>query len=182
MGAKSAERIYEINIIPPLAGNVRMENKQGFMQYNKYKGSGELYSQIEICASPEKIWIILTDFEKYPQWNPFITRIQGMLREGSVLDVHLQPPGGKGMNMKPVLLTAKPFLELRWKGRFIFRGLLDGEHVFEIKDQGNGTCLFVQHEYFSGLLLWLMEKMLMKNTCRGFNKMNEALKARLEQQ
>jgi uncharacterized protein YndB with AHSA1/START domain len=32
----------------------------------------ELHTEIEIDASAERVWDILTDFASYPQWNPFI--------------------------------------------------------------------------------------------------------------
>lgn len=37
----------------------------------------ELHSEIEITASAERTWLILTDFASYPRWNPFIRRISG---------------------------------------------------------------------------------------------------------
>jgi uncharacterized protein YndB with AHSA1/START domain len=29
---------------------------------------------IEIDASPERAWAILTDIQSFPSWNPFITK------------------------------------------------------------------------------------------------------------
>ena len=37
----------------------------------------ELKTTIEINASPAKVWEVLLDFEKYPDWNPFIKNIRG---------------------------------------------------------------------------------------------------------
>ena len=84
------------------------------------------------------------------------------------------------MTIHPVLIRVIPGRELRWRGHLFVRGLFDGEHVFEIRPQGDGTFLFVQHEYFSGLLIPLLENMLKTDTARGFAGMNEALKARAE--
>jgi uncharacterized protein YndB with AHSA1/START domain len=36
----------------------------------------ELHSEIEIDASAERVWAILTDFASYPRWNPFIRSIR----------------------------------------------------------------------------------------------------------
>lgn len=157
-----------------------MEREHGSTYYTKSGRSGELFSQITIHASPEDIWAVLTDFDKYPQWNPFIKKIQGEICEGSNLKISLQPPGSFGMNIKPVLLKVNPFNEMRWLGHLLFPGLLDGEHVLEIRAKGDGTCLFIQKEYFSGLLLPLMEKIIMESTGEGFFQMNEALRDRVE--
>ena len=101
--------------------------------------------------------------------------------ESTRLTVYLKPSGAMGMTIKPVLLKVKLVHELRWKGKLLFPGLFDGEHVFEIKPLENGTCLFIQHEYFSGILLPLLETMLKNDTARGFYEMNEALRVRAEQ-
>ena len=42
----------------------------------------ELHSEIEIAASAQRVWDILTDFSSYPQWNPFIRRISGEAKIG----------------------------------------------------------------------------------------------------
>jgi hypothetical protein len=74
----------------------------------------ELQSQIEINASAERVWHLLTDFASYPQWNPFIRRISGQPTPGERLEVRLEPPGGRGMTFKPKILNAEPNRSLRW--------------------------------------------------------------------
>ncbi len=41
----------------------------------------ELASSIDINASPEEVWSVLTDFAKFPDWNPFMRWIKGDLSE-----------------------------------------------------------------------------------------------------
>ena len=41
----------------------------------------------EIDASPEDVWQVLTDFDAYPEWNPFIRSIQGNPEVGSRLSI-----------------------------------------------------------------------------------------------
>ena len=150
-------------------------------EYRKSGDTGELYSEIEIRATPERIWAVLTGFAEYPSWNPFIRSVRGNTVEGQRITVDLRPSGTTGMKIHPVLLNVSPNRELRWVGHFFVQGLFDGEHVFEIKPLGDALCLFIQHEYFSGLLLPLLENMLKKDTARGFAEMNEALRSRTEQ-
>jgi len=147
-------------------------------EYRKSKDAGELWSAIEIDAAPERVWEILTGFAAYPDWNPFIRHIRGDLVEGKQITADLRPPGSGGMTIRPVLLAVNPPRELRWRGHLFMRGLFDGDHVFEIQPRGAHGCLFIQHEYFSGLLLPLLEPMLKHGTARGFFEMNEALKIR----
>ena len=150
-------------------------------EYRKSGRTSELYSETEIRATPGRIWEILTDFQKYPDWNPFIRSIQGTAVEGEWIEADLRPPGTRGMKIRPVLKKVVPDRELRWVGHLFMGALFRGEHVFEIQPRDDGTCLFVQHEYFSGLLLLLLENMLKTDTARGFSEMNEALRIRAEQ-
>jgi hypothetical protein len=57
---------------------------------------GKLHTAIDIDATPERVWEVLTDFAAYPQWNPFM-EITGTPRVGERLKVRLQPSGGRGM-------------------------------------------------------------------------------------
>lgn len=139
----------------------------------------ELRTQIEIEATPDRVWEILTDFAAYPEWNPFIHMIQGQAAVGSKLEVRIEPPGGRAMTFKPTVLEAAPRRELRWLGRVLVPGLFDGEHSLRIEPIGDSRVRFVQAERFSGVLVPLFGKSLEK-TQRGFTAMNEALKRRAE--
>jgi hypothetical protein len=54
-------------------------------------------------------------------------------------------------------------------------GLFDGEHI------GPDRVRFVQREIFTGLLVPLFARGLDTDTQRGFDEMNQALKAQAEQ-
>lgn len=142
----------------------------------------EIITHIEIHASPRAVWSVLTDFARHPEWNPFVRSIEGVPSAGATLSVHVSPPGGKGMTFKPVVLKAKPGQELRWLGRVLLPGLFDGEHYFRIEPVASGIVRFVQGERFSGLLVPLFKSGLERGTRAGFEAMNAALKARVEQE
>jgi hypothetical protein len=137
-------------------------------------------TSIIINATAEKVWRILTDFENYPQWNPFITSIAGEIKVGNSLQVTIAPPNGNTMKFKPTLLVANEQKVLKWEGKLLFKGLFDGEHQFEIIDNKNGTVTFVQSENFTGVFVPLFTKTININTKNGFVLMNEKLKERAE--
>jgi len=136
----------------------------------------ELRTEIKIKASPEKIWTILTDFTKYPEWNPMIKSFKGDLTEGQKVIVRLEQPGSRAMTFKPVITKVVPNQQLRWQGHLLIGGLFDGEHIFEITDYPDGSCTFVHREIFKGILIPLFAKMIDNNTKRAFIMMNERLK------
>lgn len=142
----------------------------------------ELRTQIEIGASADRVWEVLTDFSAFPDWNPFVRSAQGEPRVGEQLTVFLKPPKGMGMTFKPKVLKAEPGRELRWLGKLMMPGLFDGEHIFEIESTGDNTARLTQREEFRGVLIPLFSLMgVFKNTRAGFEQMNQALKERAEQ-
>lgn len=136
----------------------------------------ELNSEIEINASPETVWNLLTDTSRFPEWNPFIRRLSGELKVGQKLAVFIQPSGANGMEFRPAVTKVEPNRELRWLGRLILPGLFDGEHIFQIESLGEKRVRFHQREIFSGILVPLLKKSLDADTRRGFNEMNQKLK------
>ncbi|TCD28670.1 SRPBCC domain-containing protein [Pedobacter psychrodurus] len=140
----------------------------------------EIKTQIEINATPDKVWAILTDFENYRDWNPFIKSITGKPVVGNRITVSIAPPNSKVMTFKPVVLIFKIDKEFRWIGKLLFKGVFDGEHKFELIDNANGTTTFNQCESFSGILVGLFKKQLETNTRAGFEQMNENLKQQVE--
>jgi hypothetical protein len=139
----------------------------------------QITSEISIQVTPERIWNVLTEFQAYPEWNPFIRRASGNPHVGERLEIFAQPPDGRGMTFRPTVLKAEPNQELRWLGHLFMPGLFDGEHFFQIQPLDDNSVRFVQGETFSGLLVPFFGGML-RSTERGFNEMNLALKARAE--
>jgi hypothetical protein len=140
----------------------------------------EIRTEIDIAATPERVWSVLTDFAAYPSWNPFIRCIAGNLRQGERLKVSIQPVGGRAMTFRPTVLVATPNLELRWLGHLLVSGIFDGEHYLQISASTPGRVRFVQGEKFSGLLVGIAKSSLDTKTKAGFVAMNQALKVRAE--
>jgi hypothetical protein len=140
----------------------------------------KIQSDIDIGASPQRVWSILTDFAAYPSWNPFITSISGIVKTGQRLTVSIQPVGGRAMTFRPTILVAQPGSELRWLGHLLFPGIFDGQHFFNIAASASRGVRLTQGEAFSGVLVGLAKKSLDRGTLPGFVAMNEALKARAE--
>ncbi len=135
----------------------------------------EIKTEIIINAAPDKIWDILTDFEQYPKWNPFIKSLEGEVKVGNQIKVKISPPEGNAMTFKPTVLILEKDKELRWLGSLLFKGLFDGEHSFMLIKNADNTTTFIHSEFFSGILVGLFAGTLEK-TKTGFELMNEKLK------
>ena len=137
-------------------------------------------TEITIAAAPGQVWSVLTDFESYPQWNPFIRELSGELRVGARLKLCIQLPGERALTFRPKLRTVAVGEELRWLGHLGFPGLFDGEHGFWIQSTGQNQVCLQQGERFSGILSRVWPQVYYAKTCLGFEMMNRALKERVE--
>src|SRR5256885_17131691 len=139
----------------------------------------DLRTEVEIDAPVERVWEILTDFERFPEWNPFIRRIHGKMQVGSRLDVLIGATGTRPMRFRPTVKAVIPNRELRWLGRLGLPRLFDGEHIFQIEPLGPTRAQFVQRERFRGLFVPLLARSLNRDARRGFEEMNRALRERV---
>ncbi len=139
-----------------------------------------LHTEIIIEAPPERIWAVLSDFESYPEWNPTIRSIEGVLSEGERLIVVIKQPGRKPMTFRPLVLDAVPGFLFRWRGRLFIPWLFDGEHEFRLEILDDERTRFIHREKFTGILVPFMRRMIENDTREGFEKMNHALKERCE--
>lgn len=136
----------------------------------------EIKTEILINTTPEKVWQILTKFNNYPSWNPFIKYIEGKLEVGEKLKAIIQPANSSAMTFKPTVMTLQENKTFSWLGHLMIKGLFDGFHKFELIDNQDGSTTLIHSEKFSGLLVPLFKKQLQTNTKAGFLAMNESLK------
>jgi hypothetical protein len=138
-----------------------------------------LEARIEIDAPVDRVWAVLHDTAAYAEWNPFIRTVEGALQPGSRLTIRIEPPGGSGMTFKPTVQAVEPNQLVRWLGRLLLPGIFDGEHSLRLEAINRDHTRFIQSERFGGLLVPLLGGLLAR-THRGFEEMNQALKARVE--
>ncbi|SDL42977.1 SRPBCC domain-containing protein [Streptomyces indicus] len=142
-----------------------------------------LTASIEIEARPEQVWAVLTDFDAYPRWNPFITEAAVTsgdgLRPGATMRNRLEHEG-EATTFTPTVLEASAGRELRWLGKVGPGWIADGEHSFVIERTGHGTVRLTQSEKFTGVAVPFVTGSLNDETLPQFRAMNSALKQRVE--
>jgi hypothetical protein len=141
----------------------------------------EIHTEIEIAASAERVWQVLTDFPAYPAWNTVMHILKGELQAGNRLKVQVRPWPGVTVSFQAIVLHVEPERELRWQGVLLLARLFKGEHSFLLEPLGRDRARFVQREVYSGLLAPLLLLILTGRNRRAFEEMNRALKARAEQ-
>lgn len=139
----------------------------------------EIFTEVTVEAPPETVWSVLTEFDRYGEWNPALA-VEGRPEEGERLTVSPGPEAPQGPTFRPRVLTVDPGREFVWKGHLFVPGVFDGRHSFRIEDLGDGRSRFVQSERFGGVLRWLILRRYGADTEANFHAMNAALAARAE--
>lgn len=134
----------------------------------------------QIMASPEQVWAVLTDYRAYPEWNPYIVRIEGEAQVGSTLIVHAKAAPDRDILVSPVaVLAVEPPRVMRWEGGLPDRNLWRGDHWWIVESHQAGALL--RHfEHFSGTLADTILAEHGETIRANFCLFNTALKARAE--
>lgn len=139
----------------------------------------QIITEIIIDAPAAKVWNILTDLDRYPDWNPFIIQAIGRLVPGTRLTNTLRN-GEKNFVFKPTVLKVEPGHYFDWIGRLFLPGIFDGHHFFRIDPVNDRQVKLIQGEYFSGLLSGMLLRKIGEETRNNFVRMNQAVKQRAE--
>ncbi len=82
------------------------------------------------------------------------------------------------MDYRLTSLVCEPQREFRWLGTMFFKGVLDGEHIFQLETIDDCTVRLIHREYFSGVLVPFVWRFFLNTKLRrGFEMMNDRLKA-----
>jgi hypothetical protein len=126
----------------------------------------------------ERAWAVLTDFARYPEWNPLVLEAEGPLAEGARLHLLIARPDGSGKRDR---LSAR-IVEVAAPARLAWRGSLPlfftGRHWFALDDAPGGTRL--RHgEEMSGLIPLIGGARMAASYRPGYERFNAALAARV---
>jgi hypothetical protein len=132
-------------------------------------------SSILINATPQQVWEVLVDTEKWPEWDPTCEKIEGRVGLGNKLRAFSKLSPERGFAVKVSELD-EPSLMV-WRGGMPF-GLFTGERTFQLLTRGEQTD-FSLREVFRGPMLALIGRSL-PDLGDAFDQFCQGLKARVE--
>jgi len=136
-------------------------------------------NQIEIKASVETVWQILTDLEKYAEWNPLLYQVSGKVALGETVIAYAKT-ATKDMKFVCKVTKVEPLRAFAWRFPVIQPILFRGEHIFHLEPISDDSVIFIDREWFKGLLLSTQAKDLKTNGLAAMVEMGKALKERAE--
>jgi hypothetical protein len=105
-----------------------------------------------IRATTDIIWRVLTDAKGFPRWNSTVSGIEGQIREGERLRLHVP---GTDRTFTPKVSAVVPNERMTWTGGFA--PLFKGVRTFVLTPRNDGSTEFAMEERFSGLMLPLVK-------------------------
>ena len=111
--------------------------------------------KVNIQASAEIVWTLLTDAQGFPRWNSTITRIEGNIRENERVKLHVP---GTNRTFTPMVSGVVPARRMIWSDGVpaIFKGV----RAFVLEPRNDGSTDFAMEENFSGLVFALTRGMM----------------------
>lgn len=140
----------------------------------------EVRTEIEIVATPEEVWAVVSDIDNWEAWSPIIKEAQGSLKLGATLDMTMvDKDGAKGANYAPIITVLEEGQAFRWRAKMVAEPVFTNEKLISLEAIDGGTKV-VHSEFFSGMMAPLMDGMLETGVRPMLERMNDALKAVVE--
>lgn len=143
----------------------------------------------DIDAPLDTVWSVMTDTERYPEWNPFVVRVECEQPPGvgTPIKLHVEFAGGKQVTSpERITVMAAPYDDggtRRATLAYVFEGwpsrlgLVRGTRWQRLSQVGGGPTRYETVEEFSGPLVPLAGPARVEE---GFGRHAEALKRRAE--
>lgn len=106
---------------------------------------------VNVRASAEVLWNLLTDANGFPRWNSTISCVESEIREGEHIRVSVP---GSDRRFMPKVSDVVPNASMTWTGGFA--PLFKGVRTFTLHRRNDGSTDFTMVERFSGVLLPLV--------------------------
>lgn len=73
----------------------------------------EMKTEIAIKASTSRVWSVLTETDRYYEWNPFVRKIRGDLSSGGTVELELTPPDREPCSVAATVSDMHPLAAIR---------------------------------------------------------------------
>ncbi|HVW26732.1 MAG TPA: SRPBCC domain-containing protein [Polyangiaceae bacterium] len=110
----------------------------------------------EIAATPDCVWALLTDAERFPSWNSTVTSLKGDIALGQRLE--LRVPLDPKRTFRPRVTRFEKNREMEWSDGAA--PMFKGVRRFVLTPKPDGTTAFEMTEVFSGVMLPLIKPSL----------------------
>jgi hypothetical protein len=134
---------------------------------------------LEIDAPPQRVWKVVCDLDRYPEWNPFVVACRSSLAVGDPIEMRVHVFRSFAQPQRETIFEHVPGRRLCYGVPGQALGALASRRCHELEPLGARTR-YVSHFELSGWLAPVVRLLLGRRLEAGFAAMSAALKARAE--
>jgi hypothetical protein len=140
-----------------------------------------IQAEIEIDAPPDDVFDILTDLDRYAEWNPFTPRIDSTLELGAPVDMRVRLFEGRRLlrQVEYVTVVNRP-TQLCWGANIPLRSLVRADRCQTLEPLPGDRTRYICSDQFSGWLTPIVMRYFGPAVKRGFEDCAFALKQHAE--
>jgi hypothetical protein len=137
-------------------------------------------SEIEIAAPASRVWEILTDLERYPDWNPFTPKVESTLEVGAPVHLHTRLRSERLAHRVETVTEHVPGERICWGMTMGPRFVLAAERRQILTPIDVDRTRYLTDDTLTGMLTPIVTTFWGEAMQRGFDDVAEALKKRAE--
>ena len=134
----------------------------------------------EVTAPADRVWEVVCDLPRYPEWNPFVVSCASTLAVGDPIQMRVKLFAAWAQPQRETIFEHEP-------GRRLCYGLPPGQlgalasrRSHEVTPTSASSSRYVSHFELSGWLAPLVAWLLGRRLAAGFAAMSAAITARAE--
>lgn len=140
-----------------------------------------VYTEIEINATREQVWSVLTDFEKLIEWSTSFKNleVEGEFKTGAkAVSTYFGLHKKHDMKFDHQLIEVVDGFSFGWGDPLGISDLSD-HHIFRLEELPNGNTKFIQTDSLEGHSR-LLKYLMVNNMDKQYKAFNKQLKERVE--
>ena len=135
---------------------------------------------LDVAAPAGTVWSVVTDLDRYPEWNPFVVACRSTLAVGSPIAMRVRVLPFVAQPQRETIFEHVPGRLLRYGIAPLPLGALASSRSHEVEAIADERARYVSRFELRGWLAPLVEGLLGRRLAAGFAAMSTALVTRAE--
>jgi hypothetical protein len=136
--------------------------------------------RLQIDAPAQRVWSVISELDRYPEWNPFVVACSSTLAVGDPIRMRVRIFPGLAQPQKERILEHEPGRQLCYGVPGSALGALASRRCHEVNALTPASTQYVSRFELKGWLAPLVALLLGRRLAAGFEAMSRALQARAE--
>lgn len=134
--------------------------------------------RLGVAAPAEVVWEVISDLDRWDEWNPSYSKASGRLSIGAALSLDATWPGVKPHRHEGTIIDWVPDTQLLWREKAGF--MATSLRYIEIDKLSDHGCVLASGEILDGWGVRYLSRQRKASAYRAYEAMDEALKDRAE--